>query len=645
MDSINLDYATDDIYNTLILSDSDFDSFYENLNLTRDNNLLNEKEILKVSNNILEKENPITNENMKKYAFNNLAIIKMIIKEVIKINLLEGIQIELENNNIFKLNVILDKFTNEKLLNDFEKYKQLHPTFDSKVHLTIELPKLYYPYAPPVITINEPKFNDIFLFSIGSLEYFKQEYWNPSNTIEYTLQGIKHIINNHAIIDQDDIININNNITKLWHLLSLQIETNNINIEFIKLSNKNDNVKTSMAAGIGYSNSSSTSWDIKKFLFDKKNKSVDIIFNLKEIDHKLSINKLQSIEFIQQKLAPILDFYLYDVNILEITNKINEYEYIISILTYIQPYYEKIIYNQRKLSDLVSTLIETVNDYIKMTKNNDNEVNNLCKKIINLHNKNTITKNLVLDKTNYEYLKEFQFNSINIKQFSIKNNESNEQLNGKRIIREFSSLKKSLPFNYDSSIFFKYDETNMKKIKFMIIGPKDTPYQDGCYIFDMLLPSTYPLKCPTVNFLTTGRGTVRFNPNLYNAGKVCLSLLGTWQGESWNENSTILQVLVSIQSLIFIDHPYFNEPSYQQSFGTPSGMALSEKYNKDVKINNIKWAMIDNIINPPEEFKEIIKIHFSIKKNEIIKLVEKWGEKNSEILLQINKLKNSLNNI
>ena len=45
---------------------------------------------------------------------------------------------------------------------------------------------------------------------------------------------------------------------------------------------------------------------------------------------------------------------------------------------------------------------------------------------------------------------------------------------------------------------------------------------------------------------TTGQGTVRFNPNLYNCGKVCLSLLGTWQGaagETWDPKcSTLLQV-------------------------------------------------------------------------------------------------------
>ena len=54
------------------------------------------------------------------------------------------------------------------------------------------------------------------------------------------------------------------------------------------------------------------------------------------------------------------------------------------------------------------------------------------------------------------------------------------------------------------------------------------------------------------------------DPNLYNCGKVCLSLLGTWSGdagESWTLESTLLQVFVSIQALIFVKEPYFNEVS------------------------------------------------------------------------------------
>ncbi len=48
--------------------------------------------------------------------------------------------------------------------------------------------------------------------------------------------------------------------------------------------------------------------------------------------------------------------------------------------------------------------------------------------------------------------------------------------------------------------------------------------------------------------MLAGGASVRFNPNLYNCGKVCLSLLGTWQGakgETWDPSaSSTLQVAV-----------------------------------------------------------------------------------------------------
>ena len=47
------------------------------------------------------------------------------------------------------------------------------------------------------------------------------------------------------------------------------------------------------------------------------------------------------------------------------------------------------------------------------------------------------------------------------------------------------------------------------------------------------------------------RPVLRINPNLYEDGTVCLSLLGTWSGkedsEEWNVNSNLLQLVVSIQ--------------------------------------------------------------------------------------------------
>ena len=70
-------------------------------------------------------------------------------------------------------------------------------------------------------------------------------------------------------------------------------------------------------------------------------------------------------------------------------------------------------------------------------------------------------------------------------------------------------------------------------------------------------------------------GGLRLNPNLYESGKVCLSLLNTWTGktnEVWNPTSSnVLQILVSIQGLVLNAKPYFNEPVYEKQNGSVEG--------------------------------------------------------------------------
>ena len=102
---------------------------------------------------------------------------------------------------------------------------------------------------------------------------------------------------------------------------------------------------------------------------------------------------------------------------------------------------------------------------------------------------------------------------------------------------------------------------------------------------------------PKVNLQTTGNGKVRFNPNLYSCGKVCLSLLGTWRGsaaESWDPKiSTILQVMVSLQAIIMSELVYFNEPGFEGEQGTEEGEKKNEGYSNIVRYCNIKFAMRD----------------------------------------------------
>ena len=141
-----------------------------------------------------------------------------------------------------------------------------------------------------------------------------------------------------------------------------------------------------------------------------------------------------------------------------------------------------------------------------------------------------------------------------------------------------------------------------------VAAQEDTPYEGGCFIFDIMCGPSYPSAAPKVLLFTTGGGSVRFNPNLYNCGKVCLSLLGTWQGaqgEQWDANvSSLLQVMVSIQALILVPQPYFNEPGYESSMGTPKGDTASFDYNSVIREATIKFAINGNRRRSPVPFSE-----------------------------------------
>ena len=169
-------------------------------------------------------------------------------------------------------------------------------------------------------------------------------------------------------------------------------------------------------------------------------------------------------------------------------------------------------------------------------------------------------------------------------------------------------------------------------MKFIITGPTNTPYDQGLYIFDMTLSKEFPSKPPLVNF--SNNGNKRFNPNLYDSGKVCLSLLGTWRGdkgESWNSaTSTFFQILISIQAQILIEEPYFNEPSYEAEIGKPGGIDRSKAYNENIRQYNLDYAingLIEGVVSNKSdypEFTHIIREYFKFKKERILAVLNKW---------------------
>jgi len=213
----------------------------------------------------------------------------------------------------------------------------------------------------------------------------------------------------------------------------------------------------------------------------------------------------------------------------------------------------------------------------------------------------------------------------------------------KRLAAEYSDFESCLPIHEESSVFFRFCDESMCHAQMLIIAVDDTPYATGCFIFDVKFPDNYPQAPPKVNLQTTGGGAVRFNPNLYNCGKVCLSLLGTWsgrsEGERWNPGlSTFLQVAISIQSLIFVPEPYFNEPGWERYMGTADGDRRSKQYNVVIEKGTTQHAIIDQIKNPPAAWKDVIETHFRMQSARVMKNVTKWHGKDHKLTKEVQSL-------
>ncbi|ARF09703.1 ubiquitin-conjugating enzyme E2 [Indivirus ILV1] len=220
----------------------------------------------------------------------------------------------------------------------------------------------------------------------------------------------------------------------------------------------------------------------------------------------------------------------------------------------------------------------------------------------------------------------------------------------KRLASEYAIMINGLPIFYESSVFVRVNEQDNRCVKILITGPSDTPYDSGCFIFDLFTGSNYPENTPKMLF--KNNGNVRFNPNLYNCGKVCLSLLGTWSGsasEKWNpKTSTLQQLFISIQSQILVEQPYFNEPSYESTYCTAAGLETSRQYNCERRWYTLTHAMYNLLINPESypEFSDVIKKHFTLKKEYILQLCNKWiAEPNNKFEKQTIEIANKLKDL
>ncbi|KAJ1130238.1 hypothetical protein NDU88_008594 [Pleurodeles waltl] len=193
--------------------------------------------------------------------------------------------------------------------------------------------------------------------------------------------------------------------------------------------------------------------------------------------------------------------------------------------------------------------------------------------------------------------------------------------------KEMALLATSLP----DGIMVKTFEDRMDLLSALIKGPTRTPYEDCLFLFDIQLPNIYPAVPPLFRYLSQCSG--RLNPNLYDNGKVCVSLLGTWIGkgtERWTSKSSLLQVLISIQGLILVNEPYYNEAGFDSDRGLQEGYENSRCYN-EMAVIRVVQSMTQLVRRPVEVFAQEIREHFSISGWRIVHRIEAWLENNDVV--------------
>lgn len=198
------------------------------------------------------------------------------------------------------------------------------------------------------------------------------------------------------------------------------------------------------------------------------------------------------------------------------------------------------------------------------------------------------------------------------------------------VSKELKLLQSSLP----PGIWVKGFEDRIDLYSVMFRGPAKTPYEDGLFLFDFQLSADYPVAPPLCHYISYCSD--RLNPNLYEDGKVCVSLLGTWAGrgtELWSHSSTLLQVIVSIQGLILVSEPYFNEAGFEKQKGSQQGRENSRMYNEMVVLKLVQ-AQTKLLQNPPGIFKDVIIQHFHRHADAFVKRLEYWMDISEQYINQ-----------
>lgn len=143
----------------------------------------------------------------------------------------------------------------------------------------------------------------------------------------------------------------------------------------------------------------------------------------------------------------------------------------------------------------------------------------------------------------------------------------------RRIQKDLQDLNKDCPSNCSAGP----TNNDLFKWKATIIGPSETPYENGLFDLNISFPSDYPFKAPHITFETK-----IYHPNINANGAICLDILKS----QWSPALSITKVLLSVCSLLSDPNP--DDPLVPEIANLYK--TDKEQFNKNAKEYTIRYA-------------------------------------------------------
>ena len=112
----------------------------------------------------------------------------------------------------------------------------------------------------------------------------------------------------------------------------------------------------------------------------------------------------------------------------------------------------------------------------------------------------------------------------------------------RRITKELKDLEASPPMNCSAGPV----GDDLFTWKATVLGPSDSPYEDGVFFLDINFPQDYPFKPPKVKFQTK-----IYHCNITTKGGICVDILK----DNWSPALTISKVLLAVMTLMLSPFP------------------------------------------------------------------------------------------